>query len=268
MNGVNGVGLTKKQRRELRKQERRADIYRTRQRSRMRLIVILALVALVGLVVAYVYTRPDPAPDTTDYVNGDTDPYRGPENAQVTIEEYSDYQCPACLYAEAALPQLLDAYPTQVRLIFNDYPLSIHGNARAAAEAAQCAYLQGKFWDYHDRLFADQNIWSGQSKTEFGATLKKYASDLSLDQTKFDRCLDDSEQAPAVSRDVNEGNQRKINSTPTFIVNGVHHVGGKSLEEWKVIVDEAIARAEAARAAALNNGNTNASSDNTNGTDD
>ena len=266
MNEVNGTGLTKKQRRELRKQEKQADIYRTRRRGRVRSVFIMSVIALAVLGTVYFYVRPDSAPDTTDYVNSDTDPFRGPDNAPVIIEEYSDYQCPACQNAETVLPQLLDAYPTQVRLIFNDYPLSIHSNSRPAAEAAQCAYAQGKFWDYHDRLFSDQKTWSGQSNTEFSATLKKYAADLSLDQTKFDLCLDNGEQASAVSHDINEGNQRKINSTPTFIVNGVEYIGGKSLEEWRAVIDEAIAKAEAAKAAAPINGNTNVSSDSTTNT--
>lgn len=266
MNAINESGLTKKQRRELRKLEKHADVYRSRRRKKARLILVLAVIGLVILGGVYYYVKPADTPDTKDYVKDDTDPFRGSDTALVTIEEYSDFECPACQFAETAFPQVLDAYPTQVKIIFNDYPLSMHANARQAAEAAQCAYAQGKFWDYHDRLFVDQEKWSSQSKADFTTTLKSYAGDLSLDQEKFNRCLDNGEQGSAVSRDLNEGNQRKLKSTPTFFVNGVEQVGGKTFEEWKTIIDEAITKAEAVKAIVPTNDNSNTSSDNSTNT--
>lgn len=243
--------LTKKQRRELRKQERLADAGRDAQRGRIRKFVIFGVVAIAAAGLIFALTNRGTAPGPDEFAS-DNDPYRGPEQATVVIEEYSDFQCPACQYAEAALPQLLDAYPAEVKLVYNDFPLSIHANARQAAEAAQCAFVQGKFWDYHDRLFAEQSTWTNQGKADFTTTLKQYAADLSLDTGKFNQCLDQGEQSQAVRQDIAEGNRRKINSTPTFFVNGVETVGGKTLDQWKALVEDALTKVRASA-----NGNAN-----------
>src|SRR5215475_14449731 len=83
-------------------------------------------------------------------------PERGPEKAPVTIIAFSDYECPYCKRAEATVAEVVKAYPTQVKVVFRDYPLPFHQHARGAAEAANCANAQGKFWEYHDKLFASQ----------------------------------------------------------------------------------------------------------------
>ncbi len=247
--------LTKKQRRELRRQEKAEDSLRQERQGRIRRLSILGGVIVILVAVGFLIFRSN----ETGNVNlplDTTDPVRGLENAPVVIEEYSDFQCPACAYAEATLPEVLSAFPTQVKLVYNDYPLSIHPNARPAAEAAQCALAQGKFWDFHDRLFSEQSTWSGKSKNEALDIFKQYAKDLSLDGDAFAACVDNGERRTDVNRDVTEGNARKVNSTPTFFINGEKSVGAKTLDEWKTLINEALAKVE----------NTNTSTESTNST--
>jgi protein-disulfide isomerase len=240
----NAERLTKKQRRELRRQEKQSDSTRQERMKRTRRILLIGgAVGLTAIVSFFLFRSNTPA-DANLPVDT-TDPVRGLDTAPVVIEEYSDFQCPACAAAEEALPQVLAAFPTQVKFVYNDYPLSIHPNARPAAEAAQCALAQGKFWDFHDRLFSEQASWSGKSKADAVETFKQYASDLSIDTSVYASCLDNGERRADVNRDVTEGNARKVNSTPTFFVNGVKSVGAKTLEEWTTLIEDALRTVEA-----------------------
>src|SRR6058998_3382945 len=111
-------------------------------------------------------------------------PAQGPASAPIELIEFSDFQCPYCQRAHPTVKQVLDSYGGRIRLVYRHYPLPNHPNARPAAEAAQCANEQGKFWQYHDRLFGDPGKLSD-------ADLKKTASDLGLDSARFNKCVDD-----------------------------------------------------------------------------
>jgi protein-disulfide isomerase len=118
-------------------------------------------------------------------------PSRGPAKAPVTIVEFSDFQCPYCSRAEGVVAQVLDAYKDKVRLVYRDYPLPFHENAVKAAEAAHCAGDQGKYWEMHGKLFANQAALDTKA-------LKAHARDLQLDGNRFDKCLDSGEKAKLV----------------------------------------------------------------------
>jgi protein-disulfide isomerase len=160
-------------------------------------------------------------------------PSKGPANAPVTIIEFSDYECPFCKRAEPTVEQVVAAYPDKVRLVYRHYPLPFHKAARPAAEAAACANAQGKFWEYHDKIF--------EAPALDDATFKKIAGEVGLDQAKFDSCLANKEQAAAVDKDIADASAVGVRGTPAFFINGRMISGAQPFEKFKVIIDEEIA---------------------------
>jgi protein-disulfide isomerase len=166
------------------------------------------------------------------------DPVLGAASAPVTIVEFSDFQCPFCQSVEPTLKRLRETYGDRVRIVWKDFPLtSIHPQAFKAAEAAQCAREQGKFWEYHDRLFANQQAL----EPEF---LKKYAADTGLDAPKFNSCLDTAKYAERVQAQMGAGSQLGVSSTPTLFVNGRLLSGAQPYETFTAIVDDELTRAK------------------------
>ena len=147
-------------------------------------------------------------------VSVDDDPARGDANAAVTIVEFTDFQCPACAAMQPVLEEVLQSYGNKVRFVVRDFPLNQHENARKAAEAANAANAQGKFFEYITVLFKNQKALDIPS-------LKKYASDLGLDRAKFDAALDRGVYAAEVEKDVSDGELYGVGSTPTIFINGV-----------------------------------------------
>lgn len=139
---------------------------------------------------------------------------------QVTIVEFSDFQCPACLSVEAPLKELLGKYTGKVQLVYRYFPLSaIHKNAQISAQAGEAAGRQDKFWEMHDKLFATQLEWEGMSDPK--ATFLSYARELEMDEAKFMADIDSQDVKQAVNVDVLAANKYKLPGTPTFFVNGV-----------------------------------------------
>jgi protein-disulfide isomerase len=171
----------------------------------------------------------------------DDDPAKGDENAPVVIVEFSDFQCPFCeRWAQETLPQLTQTYidTGKVKLVYRDFPLSsIHPEAQKAAEAAECARDQGKFWEYHDTLFENRMDWTGVGAAKF----KQYSADLGLDTNAFDDCLDSDKYKDEVLNDLNAGGSVGVTGTPTFFINGKKLVGAQPFENFKTAIEEALA---------------------------
>ncbi|HTO08956.1 MAG TPA: thioredoxin domain-containing protein [Myxococcota bacterium] len=164
-----------------------------------------------------------------------TGPSRGPADAAVTVIEFSDYQCPFCKRAEPTVLELLKKYPTQVRLVYRHMPLDgLHPRARAAAIAAVCAEQQGKFWEYHDLLFANQQALGD-------ADLEKYATDLGLDAGKFKTCRQDPASETRVNVDAVAARQAGLTGTPAFFVNGILISGARPIEDFTRWIDQELA---------------------------
>ncbi len=140
-------------------------------------------------------------------------PVKGNPAAPVTIIEFTDFQCPSCAAAQPALEKLLAEYGDRLRLVVRDYPLQRHKDAFRAAEAAEAARAQGKYWEYSNLLFTNQTAL-GVDK------LKEYATRVGLDRQKFDAMLDSGQMAGKVQRDMNDGNLLALSGTPTFFING------------------------------------------------
>lgn len=153
-------------------------------------------------------------PQPVQNVSVGDDPSRGSATAPVTIVEFTDFQCPACAAMHPVLEEVLKSYGDKVRFVVRDFPLSQHENARKAAEAANAANAQGKFFEYITLLFQRQKALDVPS-------LKKYATELGLDRARFDAALDRGVYAAEVAQDIEDGELYGVGSTPTIFINGV-----------------------------------------------
>lgn len=167
------------------------------------------------------------------------DPYWGPEDAPVVIEEFSDFQCPFCRrFAIQTLPKIKETYGDKVRFIYRDFPISsIHPQAQKAAEAGQCAYEQGKFWEFHDMVFENQDAIAVPD-------LKGYAEQLGLDMNQFNECLDSGKYTREVALDRQDGNRAGVTGTPGFLINGLLVIGAQPFEQFQAVIEQALAAAE------------------------
>jgi protein-disulfide isomerase len=169
-------------------------------------------------------------------VSADDDPALGPLDAEVVIVEFSDFQCGYCgRFATETLHQILDTYGDDIRFVFRDFPLtSIHAHAQKAAEAAQCAHEQGKYWEYHDLLFQNQQALGTDS-------LRRYAEQSVLDTEAFDECLDSGRYTSEVEKDLADGQSYGVTGTPTFFINGHLLVGAKPLSAFQAMIEDELA---------------------------
>ena len=162
-------------------------------------------------------------------------PSRGPATAPITIVEFSDFECPYCSRAEETVSEVMRVYGDKIRVVYRDLPLPNHKNAPKAAEAAHCAGEQGKYWEMHAKLFANQRALEVPA-------LKGYAKDLKLDQAKFDKCLDSGATAAIVEESRRVGNEAGVNGTPAFFVNGVLISGAQPFDAFKEVIDAELAQ--------------------------
>jgi protein-disulfide isomerase len=177
------------------------------------------------------------APRHTIEVTAD-DPSIGSASAPVTLIEFSDFQCPFCQRVAPTLKQVKEKYGDKVRVVWKDFPLTqIHPQAFKAGEAGHCAADQGKFWEYHDRLFANQQALQPND-------LKKYAADLGLDANAFATCLDSSKHGERVRDGVAEGSRLGVNSTPTIYINGRVLSGAQPFETFVTVIDEELSKSK------------------------
>lgn len=164
------------------------------------------------------------------------EPTLGPATAPVTIVEFSDFQCPFCQRVQPTLKALLKDYPDKVRLVYRDFPIpQLHREAKKAAEAARCAAEQGKFWEYHDVLYANP---TRQREPD----LRRYAERLGLDESRFSDCVRSGRHAATVERGMADGKKLGVTGTPSFFVNGAPLIGAQGLDEFKAIVERELAR--------------------------
>lgn len=146
---------------------------------------------------------------------------KGTTDGKVLIVEYGDFQCPSCKGAYPNVKTLMEEYGDRVGLVFRNFPLtSIHPNAKAAAAAAEAAGLQGKFWEMHDLLYANQTTWGSLSTSQRTDAFVGYASQLSLDTSKFTSDLSSENVNSKINFDLSLGKANDTSATPTFFING------------------------------------------------
>lgn len=178
-----------------------------------------------------------PPPVRRATVSTEGAPSRGPATAPVTIVEFSDFHCPFCRRVQPTLDEILARYPDQVRLVYRDLPLDgLHPQARRAAEAARCAHEQGRFWPYHDQLYA-----AGPDASD--ATLQRLASEAGLDVAAFTACLASGRHRAGIQKDVEDAERLGLTGTPGFFINGRPLSGAQPLEAFVQIIDDELKRA-------------------------
>ena len=216
--------LTKREKRQLAKEEKRkerqkAGLIRNLRNWSIGLIVVGALV--FGGYRAWNWaSTPVETADIQEVLGvAEGDWVKGNPEAQITIVEYADYQCPACALSQPLVKRVVEEYSENVKVVSRPFPLvTIHANALNAAKASEAAGLQDKFWEMHDMLFAKQEEWSDDRNAKdkfFG-----YAEDLELDIEKFKSDFDSSEVKERVEKDLFDGQRLGVSGTPTFYMNG------------------------------------------------
>jgi protein-disulfide isomerase len=158
-------------------------------------------------------------------------PELGPPKAPITLVEFSDFQCPYCAAAVPEIKALLQAYPTQVKLIFKQFPLEIHSQADLAAAAAVAAQKQGKFWEMHDAMY---NHYQDLSRKSIMAMAKQ----VGLDMDRFETDIDSTDVRETVVRDVQDGNDANVEGTPTLFIDGQRYNGPIALGSLKPVLDD------------------------------
>lgn len=190
------------------------------KKKKMITILLIAgvLVVVIAIVRSVMMNNEAPVAGST------ADPIKGNPDATVVINEYSDFQCPACATMYPQLQQALEEFGDDIAVIYNDYPLTtIHPNAMAAAEAAQCAHQQDAFWEFHDTLFEKQDSWS--TLTAPSKAFTQYAEDLKLDIDAFESCTTNHDTRDSIKEDMAEGDASGLQSTPTLYINDEKFAG-------------------------------------------
>ncbi|MBI5667679.1 MAG: DsbA family protein [Chloroflexi bacterium] len=178
----------------------------------------------------------EPDPNKVYDVSADDDPFRGTENAQVVMIEFSDFNCGFCgRFAQETLNPLMEKYGDRVKFVYRDYPILAQSSLTAAL-AAQCAYEQGKFWDYHNVLFTNQ----GQFGREF---FIQQASELGMDETAFTKCLDDQKYLDEIRNDAITAQTLGLRGTPAFFINGKYISGAQPYQVFADAIEAALQQA-------------------------
>lgn len=207
-----------------------------------RIATILAGIVVVVAGMAWIGNAQDHAndPQTLSIPVNDSDWYVGGKDAAVTLVEYSDFQCPACGAYFPVMKGLQEAYGDKLKIVYRNYPLvTLHANAQIAAQAAEAAGIQGKFFEMHDALFQNQQSWS--TETDPTNTFLNYAAVIGLDVEKFRTDLTSNAVINEIKNDINGGNASRLSGTPTFFLNGVQITKNpQGLEPFKTIIDAAM----------------------------
>jgi protein-disulfide isomerase len=165
-------------------------------------------------------------------VNTEGAPVRGNPSAPVAVVEFSDFHCPFCKRVQPTLLELLAKYPDKVKVVYMDLPLdSLHPQARRASEAARCARDQGKFWEYHDKIY-------GGGPDVSPEYLNRLATEIGLDVAAFEQCLASGKHRAGIQSDLDQGTRLGLSGTPAFFINGRPLSGAQPVEAFVQIIDE------------------------------
>lgn len=236
--------LTKQERRELRKQEKelmRDSAWKKRVLKRTTMWVLVAG-ALVGSVFVLYKYEGAPSGNTAmivDAVNPN-DQISGTPGSKIILIEYGDFQCPACAKYEPLVQKIRQEYADRMVFVYRHFPLGQHKNAKITAYASEAAGKQGKFWEMHDKIYADQNKWANLSTNKAQEMLVGYASSFGLDPELFKKHMDSDEIQDKVGKDYQGGVKAGVNATPTFILNG-KKIQPTSYDEFKQFIEEELA---------------------------
>jgi protein-disulfide isomerase len=219
--------------------------------------IAIGVFVVVGIsVLSWLTTRPKAVARTIDpslplvqsegYLMGNA-------NAPVEVIEFADFECPGCgQFATLTEPDVRTRLVNtgQVRMRFLDFPLEMHKNTWDASLAAACANDQGKFWEMHDQIFANQDKWNAEATSRPRKPLAELAKGLGLDMSKYGACMDANTHLAKIQAHKREGDRRQIGQTPTFVIGNKMIPGSIPFDLFKSLVDSALKNAPAAAAAA------------------
>ncbi len=220
------------------------------------LIVAALIVAAVGVFLTTVNSQAPaaaPAAKQSGSANGNvvqaaSQATPGSSPAAVTLIEFGDYQCPACGSYYPVVKQIVNDFKGQLNFVFRNYPLSQHQNAYIAAQAAEAAGLQGKFWEMHDMLYENQGAWAESSTPQ--DIFVQYAQQLGLNTDRFKSDMSSAAVKDKIDADIQYGDQLAVNATPTFFLNGQKIQNPQSYQEFSALIKAAVAKAPAAQSSA------------------
>jgi len=213
------------------------------------LVSLIGLIALIAIIAAGIYVvqtiinirsgtdQTNNEQQRQQYlasINGGQNYFTGTSTPQVTIIEFGDFACPFCLASEAGLNQIRAKYANQIKLIWRDYPL--HPTSIDLALAARCAGEQGKFWSYHDLLFADQDKMATSSGTDLNTQLNVLAQSLSLNTGAFASCLSSQKYLDQIRKDYNDGETLQVQGTPTWFINNYPITGAIAADQFPTLI--------------------------------
>ena len=173
-------------------------------------VIVVTFIILIGAII--LFAKPPPEISLEQLIPKDAWA-TGSATPKATLVEFSDFECPACGAAYPLVNKIVSKHKDQLKFVYRHYPLDQHTHAREAANAAEAAGVQGKFWEMHDKLFENQTKLSQD-------TYQKLAKELNLDSEKFTQALAENSYKDKIQKDINDGNAIGINSTPTFYLNG------------------------------------------------
>jgi len=165
----------------------------------------------------------------------DDDPSKGPKSAPILLVEFSEFQCPFCKRTRPTLDKILNKYGSKVRYIFRDFPLSFHKQAKSAANAANCAQEQGKYWEFFEQLWKSQGKHSNEKLIEIG-------QGIGLSMSPFKACVESEKYFSEIDKDQKAGSEMGVTGTPAYFVNGVFLSGAQPYERFEEIIEEELAK--------------------------
>lgn len=238
--------LTKKEKRELKRQEKQDSKEQVIKKRLLKRVAIWgsAFLLLSGAVAGVFYldsAEPSQPALLLDAVST-TDWVKGGKESKVTLIEYSDFQCPACGHYYPLVKQLAQEFGDKIQFAYRHFPLPSHKNAELAARAAEAGGAQNKFWEMHDMIFEHQGEWSEKSAGDARNIFRQYAEKLGLDTARFESDLDSDAVKNKVENDRQSGLRSKVNSTPTFFLNGQKIQNPRSYDEFKSLISDALAK--------------------------
>lgn len=196
-------------------------------------------------------TQQQTGPQIIRNVSLDDDPMKGNPDAEITIVEFSDFQCPFCWrFYTQTLPLIEQNYMStgKVNFVYRDFPIqSIHPNAAPAALASECADDQGKFWEMHDMIFEGQQVWKDLPISQSVALYKQYALEIGLDTSEFGSCMDSGKHIEEIQNDLNDGRTYGVSGTPGFFVGNaeigfIPINGAQPYSVFQRIIDDQLSR--------------------------
>lgn len=236
--------LTKKERRELGRQEKFEEQKKRKLKELYRRIALWSFAILVigggvfGMVKLASRSPQDGGPAVTSDAVSAEDWVKGNQDAQVVLIEYSDFQCPACAFYYPLLKNLTGEYGDQIAMVYRHFPLPNHQNAKPAAYAAEAAGRQGKFWEMHDMIFENQEEWQGKRSAD--EIFLTYAQALNLHEDQFKTDVASKEIKEKVATAYQNATGLGLNSTPTFFLNGAKISNPRNYDELKSVIAQAI----------------------------